>query len=715
MHTIILILQILVACSLLLLGVFVLSHNRKAPLNRVFFLMTISVSLWLLGFAFAYLASSPSEALARFKIAYIGVIYISLSTYAFSVVYAKRSSQMPFIYIGMFGAVIFLALLLTNNPAFLNGLYTYDWGYYPKAGKYYWTFLIYFFPYVFLLGYNLFKWRNETPSALEKQVTSLLVAAFLLAYLGATDFLPTFGISIMPIQPLGFIPIGVWVGLVGYTILQYRIWDVRIAAHKTLYYITLSAIIVLVYTTLFALVANIFQKGLDKEILVFNTILFLVMSFVFSSFKEKTQGFIDAIFYRQKINETEVLQNLTHELTSLVDLSTLMKRVMEVLHKNLGIASVTLLVREDDSEPFFYVLKTTVKGKRARLHVRFSSARAFFNKLVATERDVTAEELLKRPEYTHVRRAGKELFDLYKAEVCTPVIRRNRLLGMLFLGTRRGRREYDLMFRKAILKMSNTLAVALENTKLYQEVKVVSDIKSDILTVVSHQLRTPVTSMRWGLHLIQKGTYGELPEKLIEPFEQIYEANLEAVRMIDRLLDVSRLERGKLPFEPGEFNIVLAIEDAISEMRAIAKNKNIKIIFESLVPSIHIIADQERLRDILEILIDNAIKYSHEGKTVRVKLEKTVFTKEEEYYRDLPKKQAGVKISVSDHGIGISPEDQRKLFGKFFRGKNAQKFDTTGLGIGLAYAKSLIERHKGLIGVKSNVGEGTTVFLYLPT
>ena len=85
------------------------------------------------------------------------------------------------------------------------------------------------------------------------------------------------------------------------------------------------------------------------------------------------------------------------------------------------------------------------------------------------------------------------------------------------------------------------------------------------------------------------------------------------------------------------------------------------------------------------------------------------------YYNHDVKKQTGIKISVTDEGIGISPDDQRKLFGKFFRGKNAQSFDTTGLGIGLAYAKSLILRLKGAIEVKSKVGEGTTVSLYLPT
>ena len=708
-------LQIIVASALSALGVFVFFHNPRSPVNRAFLFLTTPVAIWLFGFSFGYLSHDAATALFWFKCAYLGVIFISLSTYAFSVFYTKRLKQKPLIYAGLALGVIFLLLLLTNNTIFLDGLYRYAWGYYPKAGRYYWLFLVYFFPYAILLGYNLFTWRSEKQSPIENRVTSLLGAAFILAYFGATDFLPTLGINLLPIQPLGFIPIGIWIALVGYTILQYRIWDVSLVAHKTVYYITLSTIIALVYTTIFVFSQSIFQKGLDKELLIFNTIVFLAMSFVLSFLKEKTQHFIDIIFYRQKINETSILQNLEHELVSLVDLSILVKRVTDVLHKDIGSKTVTLLMRQDDRGPLFVVLKTTIQGKHARLPIRLLSAREFFNKLITTKRDVSDEELLKLPEYKRVKRSGGNIFRLYKSELCVPLIRRGHLLGMIFLGSRFKKRGYDSHLRKVLMKMANTLAVAIENAELYHEVKAVSDMKSDILTVVSHQLRTPVTSIRWGLHLIQKGTYGALPEKLIEPFEQVFETNLETVRMIDRLLDVSRLERGNLQFEMERFDIALVIEDTISEMRAIAKNKNIKLIFKSFVPSIHIIADPERLRDVLEILIDNAIKYSPDDKTIRVTLENASFTREEMYYNHDVKKQTGIKISVTDEGIGISPDDQRKLFGKFFRGKNAQSFDTTGLGIGLAYAKSLILRLKGAIEVKSKVGEGTTVSLYLPT
>jgi signal transduction histidine kinase len=285
----------------------------------------------------------------------------------------------------------------------------------------------------------------------------------------------------------------------------------------------------------------------------------------------------------------------------------------------------------------------------------------------------------------------------------------------LFLSKRLGKKGYPPDFRAQLHSLSRVLSIALENTKLYQEVKKVSEMKSDIITIVSHQLRTPITNMRWGSNLLLKGTYGKLTREQFNAVNQVYKSVLETDHMVSRLLNLSRLEKGKLSFTPTECNITTLSQKVIQEMAYIAKNKKISIKLQSTLTKETIYADKERIIDILEILIDNAIKYSTPQTKIIVHLESAVFIQNKNYYDSVAQKTTGIKLSVIDQGMGISKDDQKNIFTKFFRGHNASQQETNGLGVGLAYAKSLIDLHNGIVQIESDLDKGTTINVFLPT
>ena len=532
-----------------------------------------------------------------------------------------------------------------------------------------------------------------------------IIIAFILAYIGASDFLPSFGFEILPLRPLGFIPIAIWVGLMGYTILQYRVWDVTFVAHRTAYYFVFSVIILYIYAFFFWIFFRLIHGSIDIKNLIFNSALFLALTFFLGSLKERTHQFIDRVFYRQRIDYKTIIEELNKELTELVDVDTLVNKVVTVFCKDLLVTYITLLVHKDAQARYFESLKTTV-SKSAGAQLPFETDKQFFDAIAQAE-TVSIDELHSYPRYASVKTGGNRIFQKYKAELCMPLVRRGKLIGILFLGRRQHKKGYDPVLRQHLAQFARVLAVSLENAELFQEVKTVSQLKSDIIMIVSHQLRTPITGIRWLAKLLLDGDAGALTEPQSDLLQQIYKSNLDTIGIVNRLLDLSRLERGVLAFEPKVFDFVPFIEDLVQKMRHLADKKEITLQVITPFKSLSISGDEERLRDVFEIFLDNAIKYSPLVSKVIVLVQKSSFWQGKEDGEAL-------HVVIKDQGIGIAASDMRHLFSKFFRGKNAVKLETSGLGIGLAYAKSLIDFHKGRIELRSKLGKGTQVDVYVP-
>ena len=225
-----------------------------------------------------------------------------------------------------------------------------------------------------------------------------------------------------------------------------------------------------------------------------------------------------------------------------------------------------------------------------------------------------------------------------------------------------------------------------------------------------------ISLMRWGIHLLLQGAYGKLRQSQYEPVQQIYLKTLETARMINRLLNVSRLERGKFNFVPQKFSLTALIDEVIRDFQSIKHEEYTNRIAHLNVSAqpLYINADQERVREILEIVIDNAYNYSPKNPEITISVTETSFACILDYYNQPSKMLKGVRIRVADKGVGISASDRKKIFTKFFRGKNVTSFNTSGLGIGLAYAQSLINLHHGKIEIHSTPRKGTSVDIYFP-
>lgn len=224
--------------------------------------------------------------------------------------------------------------------------------------------------------------------------------------------------------------------------------------------------------------------------------------------------------------------------------------------------------------------------------------------------------------------------------------------------------------------------------------------KSEFITIAAHQLRTPLTTIHW----VFEGINGK--EKLEPEDKELVASGLansvELLKIVNDLLDVSKIEEGKFGYDLREVNIIEFLSGILANAEAMAKKYEVKLYFDhGKEQAVNLMIDANRLGLALSNLLDNAVKYNVKNGTVTVKIER------------LPAKPY-LQVSIKDTGIGIPPSEMNKLFSKFFRAENAMKIETEGSGLGLYITKNIIERHGGAIWAESILGRGTTFYFTIP-
>ena len=223
--------------------------------------------------------------------------------------------------------------------------------------------------------------------------------------------------------------------------------------------------------------------------------------------------------------------------------------------------------------------------------------------------------------------------------------------------------------------------------------------KSEFISTVSHELRTPLTSIKGYVDLILLGSVGEITPMQRSFLEVVRSNSNRLVDLINDLLDISRIETGRIVLNPEPISIFDVVEEVVESARAEIERKqlHLEVRVPPDLPMVH--ADRKRITQVLTNLVSNAYKYTREGGRVEIsaRCENGFLT-----------------VSVSDTGVGISQEDQKKLFTRFFRADNPLRDEVGGTGLGLAISKSFVEMHGGRMWVESELNVGSTFSFSLP-
>ncbi len=228
---------------------------------------------------------------------------------------------------------------------------------------------------------------------------------------------------------------------------------------------------------------------------------------------------------------------------------------------------------------------------------------------------------------------------------------------------------------------------------------IISHSKSDLIAVVAHQLRAPLSAIRWILGSLADQDYGPVNDKQKELITKGTSTTAELVSLVDDILDVSKIEEAKFDYNFEKVNVPDMIAKITDSLKEKALKRKINLISDLPKEKLEATFDQERMKMVITNVIDNAINYSKEGGSVGIKAE----ARGEE-----------IAVMIRDSGIGIPKEAEEKLFEKFYRAKNARQTKPQGTGLGLFLAKTIVEGHGGKISFSSKENEGTTFTVTIP-
>lgn len=431
----------------------------------------------------------------------------------------------------------------------------------------------------------------------------------------------------------------------------------------------------------------------------------------------------------QQLAEVSTLYTLADQMTKVIDPNNIIQSTLTILHHAL-----------DCSGCCVFLLKNS--GDKAALTLKASSgwheqeptgpAMNYLNQLVQSLltsphpiyiKDSQESGLAKEfPSPSTTSKHIDKIIDKVKDKkdhpkiqlrsvMIVPLIVKDQLLGALAIDD-----EQPYAFSpsegRLLTITAAQLSTAIENTRLYDnleqraqeleaaltEVQEVNRLKSDFVEHVSHELRTPLTFIRAYVELILEGVLGEIPQGVREKLNFISQKTFAVIRLVEDIVSLQKLESGYLALtlvSPAEL-----INQALQGAMASAAQHGLKIISESYPDLPAVQADIDRIGQVFDNLVGNAIKYSQTGSEIKLRAELD---------------GEAIKFSVQDRGLGIPPEAVNKIFDKFYQVKRPHSTDRyKGSGLGLAIVKQIIEAHRGKVAVTSDLGKGSIFSFWLP-
>lgn len=401
---------------------------------------------------------------------------------------------------------------------------------------------------------------------------------------------------------------------------------------------------------------------------------------------------------QKSVDELSLLQQLDRDLNTTLDLDHVLNLTLErMLGMYQAIAGTIALVNEEGE-----IFRSVTRGYDEDFdHKKLSGQRGLIGRVIHTSQPCNAPNVHEEPDYITA------CFNTH-SQMTLPFINKQQLIGVIAI-------ESDVIDKyseddvQTAVRITNHAAAAIANAILYDKVNEANQAKSEFVSMVSHELKTPMTSLRGYTDLLLSGMTGEMNEQQ-QNFLEIMAANIRRMsQQIQDLTDISRIETGQLHVELEPTSFVPIVNETMQTVKGLCDDKNICIHLELPEELPLIMADKGRIVQVLTNLLSNACKYSPPETNITLSFMTRVVAKE-----DSDEMIPMIWCRVKDNGYGISVEDQERLFTKFFRSDNPNIRLAKGTGLGLSITKGIIELHGGEIWVESQLGEGTSFQFTIP-
>ena len=405
----------------------------------------------------------------------------------------------------------------------------------------------------------------------------------------------------------------------------------------------------------------------------------------------------------RSIGELQALGEVGQVVSSTLDLETVLTRIVSHAVQLSGTDGGAIYEYDEQSEEF--LLRATDHMEEELINaLRANPPRlgdGVIGRAAASREPVQVPNILEERAYAPRMRQMLEHYG-FRASLAVPLLREERIIGGLVV-----RRKSIGEFRPEVIELLKTFAtqsvLAIQNARLFREIEdkskqieAANRHKSEFLANMSHELRTPLNAIIGFSEVLGERMFGELNEKQAEYTEDILSSGRHLLSLINEILDLSKVEAGRMELEVATFDLPLAIDNARTFVRERATKHGINLdvtIDERLG---EFMGDERKIKQILLNLLSNAVKFTPEGGRIAIKARQA---------------DGSVEISVSDTGIGIAREDQPKIFEEFRQVGGDYAHKREGTGLGLTLAKKFVELHGGKIWVESEAGRGSTFSL----
>ena len=698
------ILLIIAAVTSLYLGAIVL-RAEKTRRHKWFFVISLSAAIWASTNAIFTLSYGDTQVVAALvSYSSAAVLAIGFLEFCFAVVSKKINENIEavFLSIGTIAAVLsavpgVLLLDVTDNQDIITR---------PLALLIYGIFLM-----IALIGGIVTLLRSYKCATVrdKRRIMVLMAGLFIGATIGVSCnlILPIFGnYRFVQVGPQGLL---IFIGTSFYAIAKHGLFDVKSAVVRTIgYTLTLSAMVLAYMVLAYGVSILLFSGAVGEGVGIrpIDIVITILLALLFQPIKDFFDKLTNKIFYRSQYDQEDFFLEFGRILSYDTDLRLLLRQASRYIAENLKSESVFFAIPDRGS---FGINKSKILPVDIEMLSKYYRDNHEFPSVLSVDM-VQSDKI-------------RQILGMYQIYMILPLILQEQIIGYLFIGEHKSR-GYTTRDIKTIESIANELAISVQNSLSVEEIRELNEslkngintatkelrasnnqlqkldeAKNDFISMASHQLRTPLTSIKGYLDMVIEGDLGKISPTQKAVLSEAFTSSERMVNIINDFLNVSRLQTGKFVIDRSKNDLKEVLREQIGMLRVMAKQHDLKIVenIDETIPIMNV--DVDKLQQVIVNFIDNAIYYSKPGTSIRVKLEK---------------QKDQIIFTVKDTGIGVPKSEQSQLFGRFFRASNARQRRPDGTGVGLFLAKKVVLLHGGQIIFESQEGKGSTFGFSLP-
>lgn len=498
------------------------------------------------------------------------------------------------------------------------------------------------------------------------------------------------------------------------SIVRYKTFDIKLAAVRSAAYaLSLLVLALIYYAVAYIASTTLFQGKVSNSFSIspLNIILALLLAFIFQPIKNSFDRITDTIFFRDRYKSEEFYGRLSEVLTTTTDLRNLLQRAAFEIGTTLKAEQTFFFLQYNEGK------RHITAGTKNHKDLPLDDVGSIDAYVQAQGDAILVTQLLEND--SHVKR----VLISHKIALLMPLMHHDRVVGYLALGEQKssGYTNRDI---KVLTTISDELIIGIQNALSVQEVRAINASleqriemataelrtsnarlkrldasKDEFLSMASHQLRTPLTSVKGYLSMMIDGDVGKISSMQKQVLEEAFSSSERMVHLIHDFLNVSRLQTGKFMLELSDVNLAELIQQEVKSLEKVASSHSMKLAFANTAGEVHLQIDDTKIRQVVMNYIDNAIYYSHPDSIIAIELSKT---------------DEDVVLEIKDTGIGVPKSEQDQLFSKFYRASNARKQRPDGTGVGIFLAKKVVTALGGDIVFRSKEGKGSVFGFTLP-